>query len=362
MEKQTVTRKDVAEKAGVSVSVVSRALNNSGYVRSDKKKRVLEAAEEMGYFPHPVAMSLQKRRTRQILFFCKDLMNSYNIQMYQGMARIARERGYMVVLNGNMDFSAIRETMVDGIILPNEIVTEYYLHTVGKNYHLPVVSAVYGSAVYFPKSVPVVESDMHEVVRLAVRELRKKGHKKIALAVPYGYQASDARVQQWWNMMKNELNGKQDGYLISCRPEDLEQEEELTRMLEESESSGGGPMFLRRENFFIKGEILARILAKRKTDATAVICFNDELAAGLCSELRRLGVEVPDEISVMGIDGSYIRQITRPCLSTVSIDPERQGEKCAEVLIDLIEGKKIHYVTRIPMRLLEGETVKKLRD
>lgn len=63
MEKQTVTRKDVAQKAGVSVSVVSRALNNSGYVQADKKKRVIEIAEEMGYFPHPVAMSLQKRRT-----------------------------------------------------------------------------------------------------------------------------------------------------------------------------------------------------------------------------------------------------------------------------------------------------------
>lgn len=102
MEKQTVTRKDVAQKAGVSVSVVSRALNNSGYVQADKKKRVIEIAEEMGYFPHPVAMSLQKRRTRQLLFFCKDLMNSYNIQMYQGMTRIARERGYMAVLKGKL--------------------------------------------------------------------------------------------------------------------------------------------------------------------------------------------------------------------------------------------------------------------
>lgn len=50
MEKQTVTRKDVAQKAGVSVSVVSRALNNSGYVQADKKKRVIEIAEEMGTF------------------------------------------------------------------------------------------------------------------------------------------------------------------------------------------------------------------------------------------------------------------------------------------------------------------------
>lgn len=360
MEKQTVTRKDVAQKAGVSVSVVSRVLNNSGYVQADKKKRVIEIAEEMGYFPHPVAMSLQKRRTRQLLFFCKDLMNSYNIQMYQGMTRIARERGYMVVLNGNMEFSTIRETMVDGIIMPNEIVTEYYLHTIGKNYHLPVVTTFYGNPVYFPKSVPIVESDMHQVMALAVNGLRKKGHKKIALAVPYDYDTSDARIAQWRSMTEEVFGKRQIDFLISCSRKSLQKEQELLEMLNQSESSADEPDLLRRENFFVKGEILARVFLKKNIDATAVVCFNDELAAGFCSELRRLGIVVPEKISVMGIDGSYIRQITRPLLSTISIYPEQQGEKCAEVLIDLIEGRRIHYVTRVPMKILEGETVKEI--
>ncbi len=358
MDKQTVTRKDVARKAGVSVSVVSRALNNSGYVNAEKKQRVLAAAEEMGYFPHPVAMSLQKRRTKQILYFCKDLMNSYYIQMYQGMARTARERGYMVVLNGNIDFSSIRETMVDGIIMPNESVTEYYLQTIGKNYHLPVVTASYGNAVYFPKSVPMVESDMHQVIELAVNSLRKKGHKKIALATPYGYQSTESRSQTWWRLMESVFKGKQGDYLVSCRREDLDEDEELVKMLEQSGSDDTEQPFLRRENFFIEGEIIGRLLIKRKLDVTAVVCFNDELAAGLCGELRQHGFQVPEQISVVGIDGSYIRQFTRPLLSTVSVYPEEHGAKCAEVLIDLIEGKKIRYVTRVPMKLLEGETIR----
>lgn len=63
-----VTRKEVAEKAGVSVSVVSRAMNNSGYVEAEKKKRILEVADKLGYYPHPVAEALQKRRTKQLLF------------------------------------------------------------------------------------------------------------------------------------------------------------------------------------------------------------------------------------------------------------------------------------------------------
>ncbi|MFQ9890070.1 MAG: LacI family DNA-binding transcriptional regulator [Streptococcus sp.] len=66
--RKNITRKDVAEKAGVSVSVVSRVLNNSGYV--DKKKRkIIKIAEQLGYIPNPIAMALQTRRTYQIIFF-----------------------------------------------------------------------------------------------------------------------------------------------------------------------------------------------------------------------------------------------------------------------------------------------------
>ena len=58
-----ITRKDVAEKAGVSVSVVSRVLNNSGYVDKEKKKKIIKIAEQLGYIPNPIAMALQTRRT-----------------------------------------------------------------------------------------------------------------------------------------------------------------------------------------------------------------------------------------------------------------------------------------------------------
>ena len=99
-----ITRKDIAEKAGVSVSVVSRALNNSGYVEAEKKERILQIAQELGYAPNPVAMSLASRRTRQILFYCKDLKNAFNIEVYEGMMQAAKKRNYMVVFNGDTDF------------------------------------------------------------------------------------------------------------------------------------------------------------------------------------------------------------------------------------------------------------------
>ena len=115
MEKKPVTRKDIAELCGVSVSVVSRALNNSGYVEESKRRKIIETAEKLNYIPQPVAMSLQERRTKQLLYYCKDL----------------NERGYLVTISGMMEFDRIRDTMVDGIIMPNEDLTSYYMNAGG---------------------------------------------------------------------------------------------------------------------------------------------------------------------------------------------------------------------------------------
>ena len=102
MEKKPVTRRDIAQRADTSVSVVSRALNNSGYVAKEKKERILKIAEELNYIPNPVAASLQARRVRQILFYCKNMENAFNIQLYQGMLEEAGARGYMVLFCGKI--------------------------------------------------------------------------------------------------------------------------------------------------------------------------------------------------------------------------------------------------------------------
>ena len=89
-----ITRKDIAERAGVSISVVSRALNNSGYVDAEKKRKILQIAKELDYHPNPVAMSLTSQRTKQILFYCRELENAFNIEMYEGMLEAANKRDY----------------------------------------------------------------------------------------------------------------------------------------------------------------------------------------------------------------------------------------------------------------------------
>ena len=85
------------------------------------------------------------------------------------------------------------------------------------------------------------------------------------------------------------------------------------------------------------------------------------LALGMVGELLRLGIRVPQDVSVMGIDGIFTRNYYAPKLTTVGTYPERQGAKCAEILIDMLEGRKYKYMNYSPYKILEGETVLKIR-
>ena len=151
---KNVTRKDIAEKLGVSVSVVSRVINNSGYVSKEKREKVLKAAKEMGYVQNPVAMALQQNKTKQLLFFCEDLTSTYYNQMYHGMVRAAKERGYHVltVMDEN-DFEILR-TILSKVKHP--VIAEGNINTPAKLkrvLELGAFCAVVGSAITRPQLI-----------------------------------------------------------------------------------------------------------------------------------------------------------------------------------------------------------------
>jgi len=348
-----VTRKDIAEKAKVSVSVVSRALNNSGYVKEEKKQEIIRIAKELGYYTNPVALSLATKRTKQLLFFCKEIENAFSIMLYEGMLQAARKQGYTVVIQGDVDFENIKNLMVDGIIFPNEFTAEIYLKSGGKNYYLPAVSATYGNPISFKKSIPIIESDTRNAMEMALHYLMKRGHKKIALAMPYAFDSTENRIYAWKEFMSYEINDINSYYLGICKKE-LKND---SRVMDFPEERYIGDMSV-LESFFEKGVLAAEIFKERKLDATAIVSFNDEMALGVCKGLKKAGYKVPDDVSVMGIDGIFSRKYSEVELTSVSLNPKKQGEKCVEVLLDILINKKAKYVTHIPHKIIEGESVK----
>ena len=355
------TRKDIAEKTGVSVSVVSRALNNSGYVEAEKKKRILEAAKELGYRQNPIAMSLAAKRSGQLLFFCKDLKNAFNVEMYEGMIEAARSYDYMVVLSGNTDFSRIRSLMVDGVIFPNEAHTADYLEHEGKNYFLPVVTASYGGSYSFYRAVPRIECDLWKGTRNVLQYLKERGHSKIAFVSPYQYGiggGKDSRIRVWWDFSKY-LGRDQERYFIAANRLAHPEDPRAKQFQEEQRLEDGRTIFL-AEDFFSKGRFAAQLFCEQHLDATAAVCFNDEMALGFCREMAEHGYRVPDDISVTGFDGTYANRYAYERLTTLQLHPNQLGHKCVEVMMDVLNGRRFKYLTEIPTSIAEGNTVRSL--
>lgn len=353
-----VTRKDIAEKANVSVSVVSRALNNSGYVDQKKREKILQIAEEMGYHPNSVAVSLASKRTRQMMFFCRNIENPFNIEMYEGMMEVARRHGYMVTLNGKLDYANVKNMMVDGVILPDDNCAELYMRVIGKRYYLPAVSASFGNPTSMSKSLPLVECNLWEGSKMILEYLWNKGHRKIALVEPFGREEQNVRHFSWREFLRDELGERINDYYFGISKNGMPDDERVMRFREERDEN---PLEV-EEDFFGKGELAAEIFRERGTDATAVICFNDEMAFGFYKRIRALGYRVPEDLSIVGIDGTFSRKYTDILLTTLALNPKKQGEKCAEVLLDIIYGRKHKRVTQIPMRILEGESVRTIKQ
>ncbi len=348
-----ITRKDIANRVGVSVSVVSRALNNSGYVNADKRQKIIEAAENMGYYPNPVAMSLQQSRTKQILFYSKDLDNHFNIEVYEGLLDEAERYGYVVLLNGRYDFRNIPSLMIDGVVLPNPFITRHYLQEIGRKYHLPAVTVSYGEAIQFDKAVPMVQTDLYEGVIKALNYLKKKGHHKIAFAAPYPLHSDHSRILAWKHWMMEEARHNPEKFYLGINKTDMPNDSRVRRFPEEECQDAINVW----ENYYDKGMLAADVFHEERCHATAVMFFNDQMALGFLVRIKALGYSIPQDLSIMGIDGLPSGQHSDIGLTTLEIQARKMGALCFRELLGIINDEKEHCITRVPVKIIEGRTV-----
>lgn len=274
--------------------------------------------------------------------------------------RAAQKQDYMVLVYGNADFDKIPNTLVDGMVLPDEYIASAYIKNVGKHYRLPAVVMSYGGQMNFERSLPVVECDMWEGMNMILHYLFERGHSKIACLTTRDIGRESARIIAWKEMMK-EVFGK-DGlekYFLGISSKGLEGDERVKDFIEVDADCENAITV--QEPFFEKGMLGADIFKERRLDATAVVCFNDEMALGFYKRASQIGIDIPGRVSLVGIDGIYSRRYVQRKLTSLDISPIVQGERCVEVLLDIIEGKRVKYITRVPLRIDEGETVEDIR-
>ena len=330
----------MATLAGVSEVTVSRVFSQNGYVSREKQESVNRAAEQLGYKPNPIAVSFKKNSTKQILMLFpeQDLENLYFISLYKGAISFAEKAGYLLAISTDMMFSKISKKMFDGVILANSSFSPEELR---ENLRVPAAVLGFGEERYYPW-LDYVVVDTGLAMEMAINNLFSHGHRRIGLAMPRHtlmIGASSQRHLRYLSMLRQVFGERVQDYVFGIDPND--KEESLT-------------------NYYHYGRVAAEQICATKPDITAVVCFNDEVALGLMGRLQNLGVSIPGDISVAGIDDILQSKYSVPSLTTVRLPAVEQGIESVRRLINRIEGNEPLEKATFSLEIVPRESIRTL--
>lgn len=325
---------DVAARAGVSPSTVSRVLNNDvGYMRDTTRARVEEAIRELGFQPNRQATALRGGRTYVIGLIISDIANPFWPTFARGVQRVARREGYQVVLaNSDWDHDTELEYLAmakranfDGLIINPGTVTAEDLEAA----QLPIVISGWGSRI---AGFDAVSGDVGAGIESAIAHLAALGHSQIGFVgisdePTFGHD----RLKDFQRAM-----ALQD---LAVRPE---------LCVSAIYAQEGGRTALDR-------------LLQADPRPTAILTSNDLQAIGMLSRAQELGLNVPDDLSIIGTDDIESSSVTTPPLTTIRVDRERSGEISMRFLVERIEGEgpATHRERLTPVTLMvRGSTAK----
>lgn len=303
---------DVARRAGVSPSTVSRALRGLPNVADSTRDRVTSAARDLAYVASPAAAGLASGRTATVGVVVPFLTRWFFMQVIHGAEAVLRTAGYDLLLHTLGDEQG-RERFfdrlplhrkVDGVLLVDVTVQpaeQAGLQALG----LPV-TMVGGSAL----GVAYVGVDEEEGVRLAVQHLVHLGHERVAMLCGRPAEGMDFDIP----------GRRRAAFAQALADAGLQNDLLFTG---EWGTEGGA-------------QATERLLSESRTTPTAIVAESDEIAFGALRTLRRAGIAVPGRMSVVGYDDHELAGVVD--LTTVAQPVARQGELAAELLLDAMRG------------------------
>lgn len=297
---------DVARLAGVSKATAARVVNgDQNLVRLETRERVMEAAAQLGYERNAVAGSLRTDQTKMVALSIPDITNPFWPEVARGVQDGLEQLGYATV-TVNSDWNAereqeylrmVRRNRFDGLIINPANVSNDEL----KSLHIPVV--VLGSGRHYP-DFDTVGSATEASVNEGLSYLLELGHRRIGLC------AGRAR--------RNTERSRYYGYVTFHARHGLPLDDALIMETEFSEQAGFDAMVH---------------LMQLSNRPTAVFAANDILAIGALKAAQMLGLHVPEDVSIIGMDDIYAASITSPPLTSVAKPKYAIGERAAELLV-----------------------------
>lgn len=309
-----VTISEVAQHAGVSKSTVSHVINQTRFVEEDTKQRVLNSIDVLGYRPSSVARSMVSKRTKTAGLLISDAGNPFYSEVILGVEETALSRGYNIFLcNTSYDIQRGKELiyslidkMVDGVLMMSssmsmELVDELHKH------RIPAVVLDWESTKVTGKAAAIT-IQFREGIREAVDYLYELGHRN------FGHISGPLQL---WTARK-----RRDDFLAALSSHNIDASE----------------VFMAEGNLRVEGgrKSMATIVSLEKRP-TAVFAANDLTALGLIWAAHDHGIQIPEDLSVVGLDDIELASQTNPALTTVALPRFEIGSLAMSVLLDLIK-------------------------
>lgn len=318
---------DVALKANVSITTVSRVVNNSSHkVHPATRERVQQVVQELDFRPNALAKGLPTKKTLTIGIIIPDISNPYYSEIVRGIQNVADKAGYSVTLQNTdgkqegiiRSIYLLRDKSADGVIFSGGIIAGYETLSILRELKERVV--VIGR---HQVDFPAVMVDNMGGASHAAQHLIGLGHTKIAfIGGSDGSTTSEDRLAGYRNALA------QNGF-----PYD---EKLVTR-------GSWNPR---------SGYLMAKMLLRAKNRPTAIVCANDQMAFGAIKAAKEARLAVPDDLAVVGFDNIPLSSYFDPPLTTVEIPIQEIGAASMKMLIGLLSGIKFEKLKVFKTKLL----------
>lgn len=328
MKQHRTSLKDLADRLGVSIATVSRALRNSHEVSEEMKDRVQSLARSLNYRPNPFAQSLRKEAPRIIGVVVPDLVTHYYAAVLDGIEDYARQQGYSVFSSNSHESFKLEEKAIDnfvslhveGIIACLAQDTVDYSHF--EEIHKMGIPLVFFARTCLPELFSQVVADGDIAAQKATQHLIDTGSRRIAFLGGPNHLDMVRRRKHGYLEALRENRISIDRSLVVCGKIDFD---------------------------VARANTIELLTSSNRPDA--ILAFNDTITYAAFDAIKSLGLKIPKDVSIIGFTDGNSAAFVTPKLSAIADQAHLQGQKACELLLRNINGDKKIYREIIPMKL-----------